>query len=63
VALSAATTAASQNLHFHHLDPAAKTFAMSMAAGKSLAAYRIEAKKCMLVCANCHGELEAASFL
>jgi hypothetical protein len=36
---------------------------MSMASGKSLAAYRVEAKKCMLVCANCHGELEAESLL
>lgn len=47
------------NLHFHHLDPATKSFAMSMASGKSLTAYRQEAQKCILVCANCHGELEA----
>lgn len=47
------------NLHFHHLDPAAKSFAMSMATGKALAAYREEARKCVLVCANCHGELGA----
>jgi hypothetical protein len=48
------------NLHFHHLDPSVKLFAMSMATGKSLAAYRTEVEKCILVCANCHGELEAA---
>jgi 5-methylcytosine-specific restriction endonuclease McrA len=47
------------NLHFHHLNPAEKSFSMSMATGKSLAAYRAEARKCVLVCANCHGELEA----
>ena len=47
------------NLHFHHVDPAEKSFAMSMASGKSLAAYREEARKCLLVCANCHGEIEA----
>jgi 5-methylcytosine-specific restriction endonuclease McrA len=47
------------NLHFHHLNPAEKSFAMSAATGKSLAAYRAEAEKCILVCANCHGELEA----
>lgn len=47
------------NLHFHHIDPSAKEFAMSTATGKSLAAYRAEAKKCRLVCANCHGEIEA----
>lgn len=47
------------NLHFHHVDPSTKTFAISMSTGKSLAAYREEAKKCVLVCANCHGEIEA----
>lgn len=31
---------------------------MSMAAGKSEAAYRAEMAKCVLVCANCHGEIE-----
>jgi hypothetical protein len=46
-------------LHFHHVDPAEKSFAVTMARGKSLAAYREEAKKCVLVCANCHGEIEA----
>ncbi len=47
------------NLHFHHVDPSAKSFAMSMARGKSIAAYREEARKCVLVCANCHGEIES----
>ncbi|MFN8112054.1 MAG: hypothetical protein U0R51_02525 [Solirubrobacterales bacterium] len=32
---------------------------MSMATGKSLDSYRAEAAKCVLVCANCHGEIEA----
>jgi hypothetical protein len=31
---------------------------MSMARGKSLAAYQAELLKCALVCANCHGEIE-----
>jgi hypothetical protein len=47
------------NLTFHHVDPAMKSFAMSMAVGRSIAAFRAEAKKCVLVCANCHGEIEA----
>ncbi len=47
------------NLHFHHVDPAQKAFPMTMAGGKSLGAYREEAKKCVLVCANCHGEIES----
>lgn len=47
------------NLQFHHVDPATKSFGMSTATGKSLAAYREEARKCVLVCSNCHGEIEA----
>jgi cytochrome c553 len=47
------------NLGFHHVDPATKSFSMSMANGRSLATFREEAKKCVLVCANCHGEIEA----
>jgi hypothetical protein len=46
------------NLVFHHVDPAKKSFGISVANGKSLGAYREEAKKCVLVCANCHGEIE-----
>jgi hypothetical protein len=30
-----------------------------MGLGRSLDAFREEAKKCVLVCANCHGEIEA----
>ncbi len=47
------------NLHFHHVVPAEKSFEIQMGSGKSLAAYREEACKCVLVCANCHGEIEA----
>ncbi|MGH2922405.1 MAG: HNH endonuclease signature motif containing protein [Solirubrobacterales bacterium] len=47
------------NLTFHHVDPKEKSFSMSMAVGKSIARFRSEAKKCVLVCANCHGEIEA----
>jgi hypothetical protein len=46
------------NLHFHHVDPATKSFHMSVSSGKSMAKYRAEAAKCVLVCANCHGEIE-----
>ena len=51
------------NLHFHHVDPAQKSFQMTMARGKSLASYRDEARKCVLVCANCHGEIESGLIL
>ena len=47
------------SLSFHHVDPATKLFPMTVSAGKSLAAYRAEAKKCVLLCSNCHGEVEA----
>lgn len=47
------------NLHFHHVDPATKILKMSAQTGRSLAAFREEAKKCVLLCANCHGEVEA----
>ena len=32
---------------------------MSAQTGQSIAVFREEAKKCVLVCANCHGEIEA----
>jgi len=47
-------------LHFHHLDPTKKSF--SIAGGgvsRSLARARVEAAKCILLCANCHMEVEA----
>jgi hypothetical protein len=47
------------NLAFHHVDPAQKSFGINMGKGKSIATFREEAKKCVLVCANCHGEIEA----
>jgi 5-methylcytosine-specific restriction endonuclease McrA len=47
------------NLHFHHVNPAEKSFALSMSTTKALATYLEELKKCVLVCANCHGEIEA----
>jgi cytochrome c553 len=48
------------SLSFHHVDPATKLFPMTMASGKSIAAYRDEARKCVLLCSNCHGEVEAS---
>jgi hypothetical protein len=47
------------NLHFHHVNPAEKSFGLSMHTTKSLATYLEELRKCVLVCANCHGEIEA----
>jgi hypothetical protein len=47
------------SISFHHVDPATKRFPMTMSSGKSIAAYRAEATKCVLLRSNCHGEVEA----
>jgi excisionase family DNA binding protein len=47
-------------LHFHHLDPAQKAFSLSRhGVTRSLASARSEARKCVLLCSNCHAEVEA----
>lgn len=47
-------------LQFHHLDPATKDYSLShQGVTRSLARARAEAKKCVLLCANCHAEVEA----
>jgi hypothetical protein len=38
-------------LQFHHLDPTRKSFSLAAQA-------RAEASKCVLLCANCHAEVE-----
>jgi hypothetical protein len=46
-------------LQFHHLDPASKSFALSMrGVTRSMDRCRAEAAKCVLLCANCHAEVE-----
>jgi transposase len=46
-------------LQFHHPDPSAKEFGVSNKGGViSFARLKAEADKCMLVCANCHAEIE-----
>ncbi len=46
-------------LQFHHVDPANKRFHLSMqGVSRSLARARAEAAKCVLLCANCHAEVE-----
>src|SRR4051812_9434226 len=47
-------------LEFHHLDPAQKSFGLSVRGiTRSLRALREEASKCILLCSNCHAEVEA----
>jgi len=47
-------------LHFHHLDPSTKSFGLGVRGiTRSIARLRKEALKCVLLCANCHAEVEA----
>jgi hypothetical protein len=47
-------------LEFHHLDPTVKRFSLAgRGVTRSLARAREEAQKCVLLCANCHAEVEA----
>ncbi|HEY7077596.1 MAG TPA: helix-turn-helix domain-containing protein [Solirubrobacteraceae bacterium] len=52
----AASTAA---LHFHHRNPAEKSFGLGETGlTRALARARAEAAKCVLLCATCHAEVE-----
>jgi transposase-like protein len=46
-------------LHFHHVEPAQKRFHLGLKGlARALDTVREEAKKCVLLCANCHAEVE-----
>jgi hypothetical protein len=47
-------------LQFHHVDRRTKRFSLSQqGVARSLERARAEARKCVLLCANCHAEVEA----
>ena len=47
-------------LQFHHIDPATKEFGLAQRGNTvALERARQEAAKCVLLCANCHSEVEA----
>lgn len=49
-------------LQFHHLDPASKSFGLGVRGiTRSLARLRAETAKCVLLCANCHAEVEVGA--
>ena len=49
-------------LQFHHLDPTTKRFHLSeRGLTRSMARVRGEAEKCVLLCANCHAQVEAGA--
>jgi hypothetical protein len=46
-------------LEFHHVDPTQKSFHLSRAGvTRSIERARAEAQKCVLLCSNCHAEVE-----
>lgn len=46
-------------LHFHHRDPAEKRLELNAKGiALSLETLRVEAQKCVLLCSNCHAEVE-----
>ena len=46
-------------LQFHHVDPAEKSFQLGQSGlTRSIDAMREEAAKCVLLCSNCHAEVE-----
>jgi hypothetical protein len=48
-------------LQFHHLDPTSKAFTLRDGDTRSLERMREEARKCVLLCANCHAQVEAGA--
>lgn len=47
-------------LQFHHLDPSGKSFGLGVrGVARSLERCREAARKCVLLCGNCHAEVEA----
>jgi len=48
-------------LELHHIDPTSKEFSLAGARGHPIAWAKlvVELRKCVLLCANCHREVEA----
>lgn len=51
-------------MHFHHVNPPEKSFGIGDGGvARALNRARAEATKCILLCANCHAEIEAGARL
>lgn len=48
-------------LEFHHVNPKTKSFGLSRRGARSISWLRSEASKCVLLCSNCHAEVEAGT--
>lgn len=46
----------SASLHFHHKDPGQKEFEIARNINRRWESLKAELEKCVLLCANCHGE-------
>lgn len=46
-------------MDFHHLDPSSKRFNIASSHNRSWESLRLELDKCILICSNCHFEIEA----
>ena len=46
-------------LEFHHVDPSSKSFNVSTSLSRSIESLKLEADKCLLLCANCHRIVES----
>lgn len=45
------------SLHFHHKDPNEKDFGIAKGGTRKWEDVKVELDKCIMVCANCHGEI------
>lgn len=45
-------------MHFHHLDPSLKSFSISSFQNSAWSLIEAELTKCVLLCSNCHAEVE-----
>jgi transposase len=47
-------------LEFHHVDPSKKLFGVAQGGmARSMTRLRVETRKCVLLCSNCHAEVES----
>jgi hypothetical protein len=46
-------------LQFHHLDPNTKEFGVAHRGARGIERLRAEIRKCVLLCSNCHAEVES----
>ncbi|MCW3027166.1 MAG: hypothetical protein JWN81_377 [Solirubrobacterales bacterium] len=48
-------------LEFHHVDPGLKEFGVARRGAHGLERLRVEVRKCILLCSNCHAEVESGA--